>query len=160
VIVTQSQPSAPFDLPLDIELVTSSGVTRRAVHLTGRADTLDTRELGTVSEVRVDPDHHFLLKRHWGDIARFQLRAPEAKTVELMGSFLAKPVAATRSGDLWTIDLPLTEGRYLWLWRVDGVAPSDDTAIAAAKLPDGDLTARAGVRFVKPVRRLPEADAR
>jgi len=158
--VTQSQPTAPFDLPLDVELVTRAGVVRRAVHLTTRADTLDARGLAGISEVRVDPDHHFLLRRHWGDTARFALRAPAAHTVELMGSFLATPVAATHNGDVWTVELPLTEGRYVWLWRVDGAPPSDEMAIAAAKRGSGDLDARAGVLIVKPVRRLSAADVR
>jgi hypothetical protein len=72
---------------------------------------------------------------------------------------LSKPVAATRNGDIWTVDLPLTEGRYVWLWRVDGKGPPDDVAIADAKRP-GELDARAGVLIVRPVRRLPDADAR
>jgi hypothetical protein len=160
VVVTQSQPTAPFDLPLDVELVTNAGVVRRAVHLTARADTLDVRGLAAISDVRVDPGHHFLLRRHWGDTARFALRAPAAHTVELMGSFLAKPVAATRNGDVWTVELPLTEGRYVWLWRIDGAPPSDETAIADAKREPGDLEARAGVLIVNPVRHLSAVDAR
>lgn len=155
VIVMQSQPTAPYDLPLDIALTTSRGVVRRAVHLTTAADTLDVGSLGEITEARVDPDHHFLVRRHWGDTARFALRAPNAKTVELTGNFLAKPVAATRStGDLWTVALPLPEGRYLWLWRVDGKGPSDEEAIRDALRP-GDLDARAGVLAVKPVLHFP-----
>ena len=160
VIVTQRQPTAPFDLPLDMELLTSGGPVRRAVHLATAADTVDLRGLGTVADVRVDPDHHFLIKRHWGDTAHFQFRAPGAKTVELSGSFLSKPLAATRNGDVWSVDLPLTEGRYVWIWRVDGAAPSDEKALADAKLPAGDLDARAGVLVVRPVHRLPDAEAR
>jgi hypothetical protein len=77
-----------------------------------------------------------------------------------MGSFLAKPVAATRNGDVWTVELPLTEGRYVWLWRIDGAPPWDETAIADAKRETGDLEARAGVLIVKPVRHLSAVDAR
>jgi hypothetical protein len=160
LVVTQNQPTLPFDLPLDVELVTNTGVVRRAVHLTARADTVDVRGLAAISEVRVDPDHHFLLRRHWGDTARFALRAPAAHTVELMGSFLGKPVAATRTGDIWSVEAPLTEGRYVWLWRVDGAPPSDEAAIADAKREAGDLEARAGVLVVKPVRHLSDADSR
>jgi hypothetical protein len=160
VVVTQNQPTPPFDLPLDVELVTKMGVVRRAVHLTTRADTLDARGLAAISDVRVDPDHHFLLRRQWGDTARFALRAPAAHTVELMGSFLGKPVAATRTGDIWSVEVPLTEGRYVWLWRVDGTPPPDETAITDAKRPPGDLEARAGVLVVKPVRRLSAVDSR
>ena len=154
VIVTQSQPSAPFDLPLEVALTTPAGVVRRSVHLTTAADTIDVAALGEVTEARVDPDHHFLVRRHWGDTARFALRAPDAKTVELTGNFLAKPVVATRIGDVWTVDLPLPEGRYLWLWRVDGKGPSDDVAISDALRP-GNLEARAGVLVVQPVRHFP-----
>ena len=154
VIVTQSQPTAPFDLPLDVALTTPTGVVRRSVHLTTRADTIDVGSLGEVTEARVDPNHHFLVRRHWGDTARFALRAPGAKTVELTGNFLAKPVAATRIGDVWAVDLPLPEGRYLWLWRVDGKGPSDEVAISDALRP-GNLEARAGILVVKPVRHFP-----
>jgi hypothetical protein len=159
LIVAQSQPSADFDLPLDVELVTDSGPVRRPVHLTTRADTVQLGNVGTVSAVRVDPDHHFLLRRHWGEVARFALRAPDAKSVELTGSMLAKPVPATRSGDVWTVTIPLTEGRYIWLWRVDGKGPSDEEAIAAAKT-SSDSTARAGVRNVRPLQRLADSDAK
>jgi len=154
VIVTQSQPTRPFDLPLDIELTTPHGVVRRAVHLTTKADTIDVSALGGVSDARIDPDHHFLLRRHWGDTAHFALRAPTAKTVELTGNFLSTPVAATRTGDLWTVALPLPEGRYVWLWRVDGSSPSDDLVISDARRQAGDLDARVGVLTVKPVRHL------
>lgn len=159
MIVEQRQPTRPYDLPLEVELMTPAGIVRRAVHLTARADTIDVGALG-VTDARVDPDHHFLLRRHWGDTARFALRAPEAHRVELTGNFLAKPVAATRIGDLWTVSLPLTEGRYVWFWRVDAKGPSDVQAIADAARANTDSTARAGVLVVKPVRRLPPADAR
>jgi hypothetical protein len=161
LIVTQRQPTPPFDLPLDVELLTSSGGSvRRAVHLTHAADTVDVGSVGAITDVRVDPDHHFLLKRHWGDTVRIQLRAPDAKTVELSGAFASKPVAATRAGDIWTVEIPLTEGRYTWYWQVDGKQPSNDTMMADAKRPAGDLDARAGVLVVRPVRRLPDAAAR
>jgi hypothetical protein len=159
LIVTQSQPSAAFDLPLEIELATPGGAVRRPVHLTARADTVDLGELGPVTAVRVDPDHHFLLRRHWGETVRFTLRAPDAKTVELAGNFVAKPIAARRDGDLWTVTLPLSEGRYLWLWRVDGTSPSDEDALAAAEARS-DPAARAGVRIVPAVERLADADAK
>jgi hypothetical protein len=154
VIVTQSQPTPPFDLPLDVELTTGAGLVRRPVHLTSRADTIDVTGLGSVTEARVDPDHHFLIRRHWGDTARFALQAPTAHTVELTGNFLAKPIPATRVGDVWTVELPLTEGRYVWQWRVDGASPTDEMIIADSRRPT-DPTARVGVLIVRPVRRLP-----
>lgn len=159
LIVTQSQPSAAFDLPLEIGLATDSGTVRRSVHLTSRSDTSELGAVGSVTAVHVDPDHHFLLRRHWGEIARFTLRASNAKSVELSGNFAPKPVAATREGDLWTVTLPATEGRYIWLWRVDGKGPTDEEALAGA-MSSNDPSARAGVRIIKPVQRLADSDAR
>jgi hypothetical protein len=161
LIVAQVQPSAPFDLPmLDVELTTGSGVVHKSVHLTAAADTVDIGDVGAVTQIRIDPDHHFLLRRHWGDTEHFELRAPNAKTVELSGNFISKPIPATRNGDVWTVDIPMTEGRYIWLWRVDGKSPSDEAAIAATKAAVTDGTALAGVRIVKPVKKLDDADAR
>lgn len=158
LIVTQSQPGPLFDLPLDVDLVANGGTVHRRVHLTTRADTVDVAAVGPIAAVHVDPDHHFLLRRHWGDVVQFTLRAPDAKTVELAGNFVAKPMPAQRDGDRWTVTLHLTEGRYLWLWRVDGKSPSDADAIAAARSNAPD--ARAGIRIVRPVERLDDADAR
>jgi hypothetical protein len=31
-----------------------------------------------------------------------------------------KPVPATHTGEVWTLDLPFSEGRYCWAWQVDG----------------------------------------
>jgi len=159
LIVTQSQPGADFDLPLDIELITDSGAVRRHVHLMSRADTVDLGTTRTVTAVHVDPDHHFLLRRHWGELARFTLRAPNARSVELSGSIASKPVPATRDGDHWSVTLPLTEGRYFWMWRVDGKGPTDEEALAAVKLTN-DPSARAGVRIVRPEQRLADSLAR
>jgi hypothetical protein len=159
LIVTQSQPGADFDLPLDIELITDSGAVQRHVHLTSRADTVELGATRAVSAVHVDPDHHFLLRRHWGELARFTLRAPNAQSVELSGSVASKPVAATRDGDLWSVTVPLTEGRYLWMWRVDGKGPTDEEALAAVKVTN-DPSARAGVRIVRPEQRLADSLAR
>ena len=156
VIVTQSQPTRPFDLPLDVELHTSTGVVRRPVHLTGRADTLDVAALGSVTEARVDPDHHFLLRRHWGDSALFALRAPAAKKVELTGNFIAEPMAATREGDPWTVKLLLPEGRYVFIWRVDGTTTPDEDAVRDAQRAPGAPESRAGVLVVRPVMHIPD----
>ncbi|MDQ6831423.1 MAG: hypothetical protein M3081_21390, partial [Gemmatimonadota bacterium] len=160
LIVTQSQPAALFDLPLEVELMMATGTVRRAVHLTTRADTSDVAGVGAITQVRVDPDHHFLLTRHWGDVARFELKAPDAKSVELAGSFTGKPIAATHTGDLWVVEMPMTEGRYLWTWRVDGKGPTDEESLAAAKIGGNDPSARVGIRIVRAVTRLADADAR
>jgi hypothetical protein len=57
------------------------------------------------------------------------------------------------------VTLPLSEGRYVWLWRVDGTSPSDEDVLAAAKA-SADPAARAGVRIVHAVERLADADAK
>ncbi|HZS59448.1 MAG TPA: M1 family aminopeptidase [Gemmatimonadaceae bacterium] len=152
LIVSQDQPEILFDLPLDVELTTAAGVERRSVHLTARADTLDVSELGAVSKVRVDPDHKYLRRPHWGETATFTLVAPQAKTVELTMS--QAPLPATRVGDRWTVTHALPEGRYVYLWRIDGKPPSDDAALAAIKSGASDSTAVAGVRTVRPLERL------
>jgi hypothetical protein len=152
LIVTQSQPGVVFDLPLDVELTTATGVERRSLHLTNRADTLDVSELGAVSRARVDPDHKYLRRPHWGETVTFALVAPTAKTVELTMS--QAPIPATRVGDRWTVTHALPEGRYVYLWRIDGKAPSDDAALAAIKSGASDSTAVAGVRTVRPLERL------
>jgi hypothetical protein len=159
VIVTQQQPGAPFDLPLQIALETSAGEVRRAVHLTTRADTVDVGDLGTITQARVDPDHDFLMRRHWGELARFELTAPDAKTVALALSTTA-PAPATRDGDRWVVTLPLPEGRYIYLWQVDGKAPSDDATLAAVRAGGNDPNARAGVRIVRPLQRLEDTNAK
>ena len=160
VIVTQTQSDPLFDLPLDLALTTSTGAAlRRTIHLTHRADTLDVSSLGAVTDVRVDPDHYFLLQRHYGEVARFELPAsaiPNAKVVELMGNVASKPVPATRSGDVWVAELPLSEGRYIWQWRVDGVLPSEESMFAAGAAPP-DPNARSGVRVIKPIQRVEAA---
>lgn len=155
LIVTQSQPGVVFDLPLDVELTVPSGAEHRvvqSVHLTTRADTLDVSALGSVSRARVDPDHKYLLRPHWGETVTFALVAPDAKKVELTMS--QAPIPATRVGDRWTVTRALPEGRYVYLWRVDGTPPSDDAALAAIKSGTADSTARAGVRTVRPLERL------
>src|SRR4029078_4160387 len=66
LIVTQRQPGELFDLQkLEVELTTPSGNVRRTLHLQHRTDTVALRDVGTVSEIHVDPDHRFLLQRHW-----------------------------------------------------------------------------------------------
>ena len=160
VVVTQNQPDVLFELPLDVALTTADGKTvQRKVHLTHRADTLDVRDVGSVTDVRIDPDHYFLLQRHYGEVVRFELpvsAVPDAKVVELAGNVFSKPIPATKSGDRWVVELPLSEGRYIWQWRVDGSLPNDEamfTAAAAAPSPD----ARSGVRIVRPIQRLTES---
>ena len=160
LVVTQSQPDVLFDLPLDVAIVSGADTVRKAVHLTSRADTVPLDGAASVTRVLVDPDHHFLLRRHWGETERFTLHSPSAKSVELAGNFTARPIPATRTGDDWTVEIPMPEGRYLFLWRVDGKSPSDAEAIAAVKASSNDSTALAGIRIVRPLVRLDDRDAR
>jgi hypothetical protein len=157
VIVTQEQPDVVFELPLDVALTTPNGsVVRRSVKLTHRADTLDVADVGPVTGVTVDPDHWFLLQRHYGELVRFTLplaAAPDAKLVELTGNFSTKPMLATRSADGWVVELPLTEGRYVWQWRIDSSLPNEEATFADVANPSNP-NARTGVRWVKPLQRL------
>jgi hypothetical protein len=161
VIVTQNQPDMLFELPLDLSFSTASGViVHRAVRLTRRADTVDISGVGPTTGVLVDADHHFLLRRHLGEMVRFELpvtSAPDAKVVELQGNFLSRPMAATRSGAAWVLEIPLTEGRYIWQWRVDGSLPTDDAILTTVAGGVADPAARAGIRIVRPVMRLAES---
>lgn len=145
VILTQTQPDVIFDLPLDVALTTSSGKTvERTVQLSQRSSTLNVADLGGVTRVRVDPHHEFLLQRRFGESVHFELRAPDAKSVALTGNFTLRPVPAKKTGDVWTLDLPMGEGRYSWAWEVDG------------KTLDGAYNGQAasGVRVVQPTERL------
>ena len=160
LIVEQRQPETVFELPLDVALETSPGTTvMRRVHLKRRADTLDIADVGAVTGVRVDPDHYYLLQRKYGEVVRFALpvaAAPDAKVVELAGNLAGRPLPATRQGDVWVVEIPLTEGRYIWQWRVDGTPPNDEATLAAVTGP-ADPNARAGVRWVRPLFRLTDA---
>ena len=159
LVVEQRQPELVFQLPVDVVLTTASGTVQRTVNLRGRADTLDVSDVGAVTDLRVDPDHYFLLHRRVGEVVRFALpaaAAPDAKVVELAGNFLGRPIPAARSGDAWVVELPLSEGRYIWQWRVDGSAPNDEATLAAVTGPP-DPNARSGVRWVRPLQRLAES---
>ncbi|HEX3865976.1 MAG TPA: M1 family aminopeptidase, partial [Gemmatimonadaceae bacterium] len=157
LIVSQTQPGELFDLPnLQVELSTASGPVRTTIHLRRRADTVSIKDAGHVTDVRVDPDHDFLMQRQWGEpIVRFELPASTpavagATAVSLNGNFVRAPIPATKSGDAWVVELPMTEGRYTWLWQVTGgPAPA-----ANAPNPDPSLT---GVKIVKPLQRVPNA---
>lgn len=55
---------------------------------------------------------------------QFVLRAPSARTVTLVGDFNDWDTASTplqkAAGDLWTVTIPLTAGRYTYTFVVDG----------------------------------------
>jgi len=71
---------------------------------------------------------------------QFVLRAPRATTVTLVGDFNDWDTASTplqkAAGDMWTVTIPLTAGRYTYTFVVDGKrwvadpsaprAPADD----------------------------------
>jgi hypothetical protein len=126
VVVAQHGPL--FTLPLELEVETPSGPRRRALALRQREDTLDTRDLGTVTAVRIDPDRRYLLRRHRGDTLRLALHAPDARRVRVSGDFARDMIDAARTGDVWRVELPVAEGRYVvYGWDVDGrwVRPRD-----------------------------------
>jgi hypothetical protein len=154
LIITQQQPEDLFDLPkLEIELVTPTGKSMQTVHLRQRADTVRIGNIGTVREIRVDPNHRFLLQRRWGEPVRFELPAdklPGAQAVQLSASFLRQGVTlpAARNGETWIVEVPLSEGRYSFVWSAAGAA----AAAGAATDP-----ALSGTRVVQPLQRMQNA---
>jgi hypothetical protein len=150
LIVTQSQPGELFELPkLQIELETASGPVRKTIHLVHRSDTVSLKGIAPVTDVHVDPDHNFLLIRHWGEPSvKFELPASlagGATTVSLAGTFVRAPIPATKVGDVWTVDLPMSEGRYIWVWQLGGsTTPATDPALT-------------GVKVVRPLQRITNA---
>lgn len=152
VVLTQAQPTAPFDLPLQLALTTASGRTfRRNFHLTRRVDSLTVAGSDSITAVHVDPDHQLLLQRHWGEIARFELPVAKAQgtdSVALVGDFSLSPVPAKRVGESWVVELPLTEGRYVWSWQIDGKPRAPGQGGDPGTQGDPALT---GVRYVRPL---------
>lgn len=77
-------------------------------------------------------------------VVQFVLRAPDASTVSLVGDFnewdpRATPLRAVAANGVWTISLPLEQGRHVYAFVVDGEqwvadpqapkAPGDDFGI-------------------------------
>ncbi len=79
----------------------------------------------------------------------FRHKAPKAKSVELVGDFNAWKsglLKMTRGGDgVWTVSLPVLEGRHKYLFLVDG----EPTVDARAETTDGPQGRRVSVRKVK-----------
>jgi hypothetical protein len=145
VIVSQTQPDVVFNFPLKLALKTDSGKDIiQTIQLSDRTNSLDVSGIGTVTSVRIDPDHEFLIQRHFGETVHFELRAPDAKTVALQGTFTVKPVPAARNGDVWTLDLPMSEGRYCWTWMVDGKPLDSESS-------EYNGQSASGARLVQPV---------
>jgi hypothetical protein len=71
-------------------------------------------------------------------VVRFVFVAPQAKNVALVGDFngwdtTKTPMARVANGGVWTVTLPLSAGRHLYSFVVDGSAWSTDpTAPVAA----------------------------
>jgi 1,4-alpha-glucan branching enzyme len=104
----------------------------------------DTLALGDVAahDVHLDPERALLLHRRRGEVERFELHAPGAKSVTLGGSFARRRFGAVAVSGVWRVELPLLEGRYTFDWRVDGVARPGDEPLG---------------RVVRPAVPLPEA---
>lgn len=79
----------------------------------------------------------------------FRHKAPKAKSVELVGDFNAwKPglLKMNRGGDgIWTLSVPVLEGRHKYLFLVDGDPKIDDHA----ETGDGPSGRRVSVRTIK-----------
>ena len=156
LIVTQRQPGETFELPkLEIQLTTRSGKTLHTLDLLDRADTITIGNLGPVSAIHVDPNHRYLVQRRLGEIVRYELPAskvPGATSVSLASNFLRQGVTlpATRIRDMWVVEVPLTEGRYIHIWTAVGVTPASGRA-GGSGATDPELT---GARIVRPLVRV------
>lgn len=69
-------------------------------------------------------------------IIRFAFVAPTASNVSLVGDFnnwdpKATPLKTTRDGSTWLIDMPLTAGRHVYAFVVDGDIVADPSAARA-----------------------------
>jgi hypothetical protein len=118
IVVRQEGPV--FHLPLELELVAAEGSVRRRVELSGPEAVLPTRDVGPVVDVVVDPDRRLLIRRHRGEVVTFELEDPEAASVHLLGDFSEGAIPAVQQGDRWTVDVPLSAGRYVYWWGIDG----------------------------------------
>ncbi len=66
-------------------------------------------------------------------VVRFVLVAPKAANVSLVGDFngwdsTRTPMARAAGGDVWTVTLPMTAGRHVYSFVVDGSWSADPTA--------------------------------
>jgi hypothetical protein len=118
LVLTQTGPV--FEFPLEVELITPEGRTRKKVQLSHKEESLAVSDVGAITSVVIDPDHHLLIQRHQGEILHLELRAPNAKSVQINGDFTSRPIPAKITNGTWAIDLPLTAGRYFWYWLIDG----------------------------------------
>jgi hypothetical protein len=75
-----------------------------------------------------------------GQLVQFVLVAPRARSVAVVGDFngwnsTATPLSST-SGNLWTVQLPLSPGRYSYVFVVDGTHLVPDPAAPPAPLDE------------------------
>ena len=73
-------------------------------------------------------------------MVQFVLVAPDAKSVSLVGDFndwnaKATPLSSA-SGNLWTVQLPLTPGRYNYIFMVDGARMVPDPSAPRAPVDE------------------------
>jgi hypothetical protein len=123
-VLTQRGPL--FWLPrLDVELVLQDGRrVRRMVDVAEKETAVESGDATPVADVSVDPEHRYLLRRHRGETVRLALSAEEAAgaTVASLESDLSAEILdVPRAPDGgFAIELPVTEGRYVVVWRLDG----------------------------------------
>ena len=71
-----------------------------------------------------NPDGTTMVSSNGTQMVQFVLVAPDAKSVSLVGDFNDWDAAATPlmsvSGNLWSVKVPLTPGRYNYIFMVDG----------------------------------------
>jgi hypothetical protein len=84
-------------------------------------------------------------------VVRFVLVAPRAGRVALVGDFNAwdaarTPMRATGDGGVWTVEVPVSAGRYLYAFVVDGTQWVADPAAPLA--PEEDFGTRNSVLVV------------
>lgn len=83
-------------------------------------------------------------------VMRFVLVAPGAKQVSIVGDFngwnpRATPLAASNDGTTWLVEMPLTKGRHVYAFVVDGDIIADPSA---ARVGDHDFGGQNSVVMV------------
>lgn len=83
-------------------------------------------------------------------IMRFVLVAPGAKQVSIVGDFngwnpRATPLASSNDGTTWLVEMPLTKGRHVYAFVVDGDIIADPSA---ARVGDHDFGGQNSVVMV------------
>ena len=68
---------------------------------------------------------------------QFVLMAPDARSVSLVGDFndwdvKATPLSSASGGNMWSVQIPLTPGRYNYVFMVDGTKLVPDPAAPRA----------------------------